>query len=213
MDIGRDEARELAREELRDQVYDRDEPLSQRIVEWLIDRLNDLFDGVGGAVSTPPGLAVVIAAVVIAAAVIILRSGPLAVRSARAKRSVFGAERVGARDYRDRAEAAAADGNWSRAVVERFRAIVATAEERGVIDERPGRTADEAARDTGAQLHHLATRLTSAAQVFDAIRYGDQHGDRDAYTAMCDLDDAVTSAGTSSTGDDTVATTGPAVPR
>jgi hypothetical protein len=189
MDIGRDEARELAREELRDPAYDRDPSVSDRVVEWLSDRFNDLFGGTGTPVSSSPVFAVIIAILLIVVIVIIVRYGPVALRNTRSRRrDVFEAERLTADTYRQRAESAAAARDLTRAIIERFRAIVATAEERGIIDERAGRTADEAARDIGHEVPALTTRLSEAAAIFDAIRYGTKSGDQPGYRWMCELD-------------------------
>lgn len=80
------------------------------------------------------------------------------------------------------------------AVVERFRAIVATLEERSVLDEQPGRTADEAARDAGFALPARADQLAAAARLFDAIHYGSGDATEDDDRRMRDLDRAISGA-------------------
>lgn len=188
---GRDEARRWAQEELAKPEYRDASP------EWLedvwagfLDWLRSL-DGGSGA-DTPevaPWIGVAIA-VLIGAAVILARPR----LNARAKRSVdmFDADpAVTATAYRGRAAAAAAAGNWNAAVVDCFRALVRTAEERNVLDPRPGRTADEVARELATRFSPEARNLVQAARMFDGIRYGNESADRSAYAAMLELDTAL----------------------
>lgn len=191
MDIGRDEGRELARDELSDPIYDDEPSWSDRLWEWFADRLEDALGGAGEATGAPPFLIVVVAIVALAALIIIIRSGPLSLRNPKKRREVFDDERQTAQAHRDRAEVAAAANDLTLAIIERFRAIVAGAEERAIIDERAGRTADEAARDIGRELPTVNTRIAEAAVVFDAVRYGNRRGDRASYDALVELDKAI----------------------
>lgn len=191
VELGRDEARELARRELADPRYDSEPPLFQRIIEWLVEQISRLLDGAAGALTSPAGVVVLVVIIAVIAA-IVLRYSPLARRAASRDVPLFDDGRRTARDFRDAAEAAAHERRWSIAVVERFRAIIATLEERGVIDQRPGRTADEAARDAGAALHDLSGELTAAARLFDAVHYGGHEAGPDDDRRMRELDDVVT---------------------
>lgn len=193
VEIGRDEARELAQRELADPRYDNEVPLFQRIIEWLIEQLTRLLDAASGALTSPVG-AVLLAVVIAAIVAIVLRFSPLARRAASRNAAMFGDARRTAREYRAAADAAAAEHRWTVAVVERFRAVVATLEERSVLDERPGRTADEAARDAGVALPTLAADLAVAAQLFDAIHYGGDGATADDDRRMRELDGAVSGA-------------------
>ncbi|MGM9472087.1 DUF4129 domain-containing protein [Pseudarthrobacter sp. YS3] len=185
---GRDEARrwaqeELAKPEYRDASPDWLEDAWQGFLDWLRS-----LDG-GSAADTPvaaPWIGVAIA-VLIGTAIILARPR----LNAKAKRSVdmFDADpTVTATAYRGRAAAAASAGNWNAAVVDCFRALVRTAEERNVLDPRPGRTADEVARELATPFSPEARRLGQAARMFDGIRYGNESADRSAYAAMLELD-------------------------
>ena len=59
------------------------------------------------------------------------------------------------------------------AVVERFRAIIRSLDERGFIEDYPGMTAHEAAVLGSSALEALGEELTRAAALFDAVRYGE----------------------------------------
>ena len=93
--------------------------------------------------------------------------------------------------HRAAADAAAAAGDVRTAVLERFRAVVRELEERAVLAEQPGRTADEAARDAAARLPGLGERLTAAARIFDDVRYGDRPATAAMDEALRELDAAL----------------------
>jgi Domain of unknown function (DUF4129) len=170
--IGRDEARELARRELADPAYDDEPSLVERIITWVLDRIDDLLSG---AASLSPGRWLALIALIALLVGTVLALGR-AVRS-RARRStdaaaVFPTAPRSAAEHVAAADAAAARADWSTAVVERFRGIVRQLEERGVIDVRAGRTAEEVAAEAGSVLPACADDLVRGAVVFDRIRYG-----------------------------------------
>lgn len=202
VELDRDEARELAERELADPRYDSEPPLLQRVVEWLGDRLNDLLSTAGDTLGAGLGLAVLAAVVALAALIIFLRVGPPARRASRGGEGVFGQDgRRAAASYRSAADAAAGDGRWADAVVERYRAIVATLEERSILDPRPGRTAHEAATEAGALLPDVAGRLPAGADTFDAVHYGGHPATAADDRHLRELDDAVRGARPRITGD------------
>jgi Domain of unknown function (DUF4129) len=171
IELGRDEARDLARSELADPIYDADPPLLQQVVEWIIDRLQDLISRTAGALSGSIVLRILLAVVAVIVGIVVLRMGPLARRGTRTE-PLFPAGRRTAAEYRAAADTAAARRDWPTAVIERYRAVVVAFEERGLLDPRPGRTADEAAAEGGAVLPGLAADLLTASRLFDGIRYG-----------------------------------------
>lgn len=171
--IDRDDARRAAEAELAKHEYLAAQPnLWQRAISWLGHRIADLFERASQI--TPAGtlgLLVLLAVVVLIFVVVRLRVGGLA-RVNRVRREVFEDRSRTARDYRRAAENAATAGDFTTAVRERFRAIVREFEERGVIDEISGRTADEAAREAGVRLPDSRDELLAAAALFDAVHYG-----------------------------------------
>lgn len=189
----REEARELARRELSDPAYDREESLFRQVVDWIMERIQSLLDGASGALSSSVGTAILVAVIAAAVVLIIVRAGPMARRSAH-RAAVLADDGTSASDYRAAAASAADAGDWATAVVERFRAVIATLEERGIIDRRSGRTADEAARDGGSALPPLRTSLVQGASLFDTVRYGHRAATSSDYTRVVELDDAVRSA-------------------
>ena len=65
-----------------------------------------------------------------------------------------------------------AAGQLAPAVREWLRAAVQTIEDRGVLDPRPGRTADELCGEAGLRLPVLAADLRAATATFDEVWYG-----------------------------------------
>lgn len=188
--IGRDDARAAAVAELAKADYQAAQPSwLERAAQWLFDRLGDLFDAVTSFVPGGGfGLAVVVALLVVVIVVVRLRVGKTA-RSGVLARPVFADRTRTAAEHRAAAESAAASGAFAAAVRDRFRALVRAMEERGVLDEQSGRTADEAATESGRALPVVADELRWAAEVFDAVHYGGEPATAADYRRMSALDD------------------------
>ncbi|MET9230666.1 DUF4129 domain-containing protein [Lentzea sp. NPDC003310] len=190
VDLGRDDAREAAVRELRDPAYVSDDPsLVQRAFNWVLDRLDELFAGVGG-MNGITATTIVVAVVVLIVIVIRLRAG----RTSRALRSgggVFGSTVLTAAQHRAAAEKAAAAGDLAEAIRERFRAVVRELEQRGVLDARAGRTVDEVALEAGQALPALADDLRGAAVQFDDVWYGGRTATAEGYRLLVSVDGRV----------------------
>ncbi|QWF79139.1 DUF4129 domain-containing protein [Amycolatopsis sp. CA-230715] len=188
--IGRDDARAAAEAELAKADYLAAQPSwLERAAQWVIDRLDALFRALTSFVPGGGfGLAVLVALLVVVIVVVRLRIGKTA-RSGALARPVFADRTRTAAEYRAAAESAAASGAFAAAVRDRFRALVRGMEERGVLDPRPGRTADEAATESGRALPGVADELRWAAQVFDAVHYGGEPATAAEYDRMSALDD------------------------
>lgn len=188
VDLGRDEARQLAESELANPVYAAAEPpWWQRASAWAWERFVDLLDRLGGAAGSWLWLIVLGAVIGLIAFVIVRRTGGVQ-RRRSGSGDVFTDRTMSAADHRARAEIAAGLGEWSEAVRESFRAVVRQLEERGALDPRPGRTADEAARDAGAVFGARRSELGAAAHLFDEVAYGDHPGTVEAYEQITALD-------------------------
>ncbi|WP_233575170.1 DUF4129 domain-containing protein [Cellulomonas sp. PhB150] len=163
--------RRWALEELSHPEYHENKSLLSRFIEWVLDR----FDGLGGVgLSGVQSALVVVGITVVVVAVAFLVAGPVR-RSRRVRTSGAVLAQDDARtadQMRAAADAAARAGDFSLAVVERFRALVRGLEERLVLDERAGRTAHEASLDAGRRLPALAAELASAGALFDDVAYG-----------------------------------------
>jgi hypothetical protein len=190
-----DTARAAARAELSDPGYQSQKPsLFERITDRIVDRLGDLFHRT--ADSAPGGRwSLVVLAVFVIALLWVLRTrlGKLAPTHRRTA-GVFGVtERTAAEHHAD-ADAALAADDLDTAVTERFRALVRGLEERGLLDPRPGRTANEAAEEGATLLPACAGPLRRAAQIFDDVRYGGRAASRAGHDTVADAERAVRAA-------------------
>ncbi len=190
--IGRDPAQRLAREELSKAIYHQTS-IRKVIAGHILSFLQSVFTDASRA--TPGGWWTVVsltALAVICCGVIAVRLGPLA-RSARRTAALFelGMRPLTARQLRDDAEASAAAGDYSAAILQRLRAIAAGCEERGVLAPDAGRTADELATQAGLSFPGQARDLATAARLFDQVRYGGDTGTCDGYELLRDLDIAL----------------------
>uniref|UniRef100_UPI0006E35759 hypothetical protein n=1 Tax=Peterkaempfera griseoplana TaxID=66896 RepID=UPI0006E35759 len=150
--VGRDAAREAARHELSNPAYHRSDPsLLQRLIDWAWRQIDRLLGQIGGdSLSGTPGLLVFLAVLLIVGLALWWRLGAPRRAARTTGAALFDTRRRTAAEHRAAAERHAADGQWSEAVRERTRAVVRSLEERTLLDERPGRTADEAAAEAGA---------------------------------------------------------------
>lgn len=187
-----EEARRWAAEELAKSEYREAEPgwldsLWQNFLDWLA-----ALDGSAAAPDPVPGPVIgIVIAVVIAIAVILARPR-LNARARRRGNEVFEPDSaLTAVDYRHRADAAASAGKWEDAVVDRFRALVRSAEDRTILEPQPGRTADEVVLALTVPFPAEVQRLHRAGSTFDAIRYGNATAGKADYQSMAGLDDGL----------------------
>ncbi|UJP41807.1 DUF4129 domain-containing protein [Cellulomonas palmilytica] len=165
-----DTARRWMHEELASPEYQDRRSILERLLEWLQQQFADLQ---GVSVDGPVLAAVLVGAVAVALLVAWWVAGPVRSGRASAARSVLDHDDARtAAQLRAAADAAARSGDWTTAVLERFRAVVRDLEERAVLDERPGRTAHEATLDAGARLPDVAADLVAGGALFDDVAYG-----------------------------------------
>ncbi|PKQ25484.1 MAG: hypothetical protein CVT64_09785 [Actinobacteria bacterium HGW-Actinobacteria-4] len=187
-------AREWAIDELSDPIYSQGESWSGRISRWITDFLADLFSNADGASIPVVGLLALAVVIVVAIIAIIMIVKPILEDRRRRSSVVMEDDSRSASVIRRAAKEAGTRQDWTLAVLESFRAIVAGMEERAIIDERAGRTAYEAARDGGSPLPGLASDLLGASRTFDAICYGHRPATEADYIAMNSLDRSVIAA-------------------
>jgi hypothetical protein len=192
----RDEARGWAVRELADPAYARAQPgLLERAVRWVLDRLAALRLRADVLPDARTGVVLAVLLLALVAALVLLRTGRLrGAGRAPGPATVFAGATRSAAAYRQLADEAAARGDWTGAVRERFRAVVRGLEERTVLDERPGRTADEAAAEAGRALPGQAADLTVAARLFDEVTYGGRPAGPEHDAPLRSLDAAVAAA-------------------
>lgn len=197
-----DEARAWIEAELAKAIYNRQPSLWDRLREWLGELWARLF---GSSADLGPVLmpVVVLLVVALAVGVALLLGGPVRRRRLRGRDSVevLDDDVRTAAAIRAAADAAAARGDFRAAVLDRFRAIVRSLDERAVLEDRRGRTAHEAALAAGAWLQPCAAELLRASELFDAVCYGDVTASAEDDAWLREVDAAVARTRPSRTGD------------
>ncbi|MBU4214632.1 MAG: DUF4129 domain-containing protein [Actinobacteria bacterium] len=184
-------ARRWAEHELSDPIYHRGSSLLTRFLDWVVQQLDALSQV---SITSNTGLLVLLGVLVALVVVVLVVAGPVRRRQhaiAAAGSAVLVDDSRNASRLRDDARAAAARGAWEAAVADWFRAVVRGLEERTVLDERPGRTADEAAGSAARRLPELADALWDGARLFDDVVYGHRRAGPGDEARMRALDTAV----------------------
>jgi hypothetical protein len=190
-DIGRDEARRKAVEELVKPEYQQ-ESLVGRLFRTVQDFLDSLVDRAPGGVPGGVFALVVLLLVVAALVALIAWQARKATRSRRAAADgLFGPRERTAAEHRAEAERLAGESRWAEAIRERLRAIARDLEYRAIVAPQPGRTADELAEATGRELPRFAAELAAAARLFDDVTYGEAPGTAEGYQSMAQLDEGL----------------------
>lgn len=182
-------ARRWLEDELAQPEYHEGPSLVERIIEWILEKLSGLLDATGSL--DPVVLVIAVAVVLAVVGVAIWVAGPARLRAQQLAPGALAAadDARTAEQMRTASLAAASRGDLATAVVERFRAVVRAAEERVVLAELPGRTADEAATELGAAFPGASPRIRSAARVFDDTLYGERPATAQHLTSIVALDD------------------------
>jgi hypothetical protein len=190
--ITRDGASAAARRELSKGIYHRyDDPWPVRVFRTIEHAIGRVFDA--AARHSPGGDAGAVALVVlflVLLGIAVWRVG-LVRRETTLPGTVLPERASTAADYRRLAESAAAAGRWDEAVVARMRALARDLEERGLLDPRPGRTADELAAEVAADLPAAAVAVRVAAQTFDGVAYGGRAAGAESYEVVAAADRAL----------------------
>ena len=96
---------------------------------------------------------------------------------------------ISAREWRERAERALAEGRDSDALVDGFRALVARQVERGRLDAAPGTTAHEVTLALQSAYPAQAAGMSEGARLFDLVLYGERPATREQADFVMSLDD------------------------
>jgi hypothetical protein len=171
LEPGPDQARSWLREELRAATYHQ-EPLLDRLWHWVTSRLEDLTSS-AGQVSGVPTVVTVLVTLLVAG--LLLWVLPRVRREGSVRRSagaVLEDPRMSAAQYRERAASARAGGRYGEAVLDSFRAITRDMGDRTLLDDTPGLTAHEVSVAVATAFASHAGELARAADLFDAVRYG-----------------------------------------
>lgn len=198
IDPDADTARKWVLDELSKDAY---QATGRSWIERFFTWLRGLFDGLDqasgnlGFAGVPGAVIAIVIAVLLVALIALIVWGPL--RSSRRRRAshvVFEDDARDSRTMRSAAASAAARGDWTLAVIERFRAMVRDVEDSGWVAVTPGMTAYEFVTEAGRKVPPLAGELDWAGDLFDRIRYGHDAVDQAHYDRMVALDHDAASA-------------------
>ena len=191
-----DQARQWLVQELAKGPYQAAKPtpfdiVAQAVLQWF----QSLFTSKTSV--APPVLLVAALIVVVALLVValVLFGVPRLNRRSRVAGGLFGEDdRRTADELRRSSAAAFAAGDWSAAVLERFRGLARGLDERTVLTVFPGTTADGFARRAAQAFPAEERELESAAAVFDDVRYAGRPATRAEAQAVTALDDRLAAA-------------------
>ncbi|WP_420368126.1 DUF4129 domain-containing protein [Curtobacterium sp. L1-20] len=200
MTVDPDEARRLLQRELERSEYDGAhvtwwDRASRAVLDWLG---SFRADGLGSPAVAHTLLAVaVVALVAVVVLVVVARGFPR--RRARTAGSDLGGvfdddDLRPARAIADEARAALRSGDWSRAVLDGYRAIARGLGERDLVPDVPGATARAIAARAAAVFPAEAERLDRAAVTFDDVRYLGLDATEAAARDVLDTEQAVRTA-------------------
>lgn len=180
------EARTWLRQELDDSDYQ--SPWLDTMSRWIVDQLRKLLEGAGHLTDLSPVITVLMALVVIALLVWVVpkvrREPAIAVSGGAVLEDVT----TTARRYRDQAAQALRDGRYDEAVLDGFRAIAKDTSDRRVLNDAPGRTAHEVSLALASPFPDHTDRLSRAADLFDAVRYGHRRASARQASQIHELD-------------------------
>ncbi|XAO69436.1 DUF4129 domain-containing protein [Diaminobutyricibacter sp. McL0608] len=172
---------------------------SKAVQDWLAS----LFSAGGGRFSGLLLVVIVLVAVVLLVVAFVVFGLPRINRRSRlGSETLFGAE--DARDsatLRRASDRAAATGDWTLALEERFRAIAQSLDERTIVMLLPGTTANGFAARASSAVPAESQRLANAARTFDRVRYLGGSATQAQYDELVALDTALQAARPSALAD------------
>ena len=191
-----DEARGWLEDELAQGRYQEAEPnFLERIATAVLEWLGSIFADLRPLEAGPGTLLLALGAAVVIAAAVWLVKPRLNARNKRVGSGVFTGDTVRtALEHRQLAAAAASSQEWDIALTERLRAVIRSAEERGIIDRQPGRTAGETGVQLRAAFGAVGSDTLWLADRFNEVHYGNQPADESDYRRASAVDDVLAGA-------------------
>lgn len=193
LDPETEQAREQLTNELgkNEYVQARPNPVDEAINAFW-NWVGDLFTSTNDSNADLMPILLVIVIIVIAVAAVLLIGRPAIARRSRAASegtALFEDDERPASEIRAAAERAAAAGDFTLAIAERFRAVARDLTDRTIIVLRPGSTSHDVARRASRAFPGEQEALVLAADNFDEVRYLDYEGRREAYAHVQALDE------------------------
>lgn len=190
LDPDRETARELLEAELARDGYHRPRSLVEQVRDWVSDLLERLLGVLPGSGGLSAVMLLALAVAVLLALLFVAR-GHLRRRAAAGPGAgaVLDTAALSAEDYRHRAARARLRADWDAVLLDSYRAITASAQERTLVPALPGLTADEVAAALVGALPGHEDRLPAAARDFDTVRYGGARAGRQRAESVARLEE------------------------
>ena len=169
------EVRQTADEVLSRPEFQDDPSIFERITTWIFDRINDLFEALGGGSGGQSLLGwIFLAALAGLLGWILFRLlRGLQPPSGRGEGDEVVVTAGGGRvDWLARAAEAEAAGRWRLGLRCRYRALAASLVGLGVLDDIPGRTTGEHRHEVAQRAPEASSAFAGAAELFDRAWYG-----------------------------------------
>ncbi|MGZ4599680.1 DUF4129 domain-containing protein [Oryzihumus sp.] len=169
------QARDWLREELARPAYHHQAPLLQRLADWLQEQWHRLLEQSQGAAGWSPLVTALVAAAAIALLAFVLPRVRRERRLPGHGAAVLTDPLTTAAMYRARVATALAEGRFDDALADAYRALTREAADRTLLEDTPGSTAHEVALALAPRFPDEVDALRRAADLFDAVRYGERH--------------------------------------
>jgi len=186
------QARDWLREELARPAYHHQAPLLQRLADWLQEQWHRLLDLSQGATGLSPLVTALVAAAVIALLAFVLPRVRRERRVPGRGAAVLTDPLTTAAMYRARVATALTEGRFDDALADAYRALTREAADRTLLEDTPGSTAHEVALALAPRFPDEVDALRRAADLFDAVRYGERHLGRADAEEVVALDSRLT---------------------
>lgn len=186
--------RDKAHEILSRPEFARHESLLQRVLDWIGDQLNRFSFGVGsgpGFIGNVIGLAFIAGAIVLV--VVLIRTFRRRPKQPDAEPELTVEEeaRRSASDWRSDAERFEVEQRWREAMRARYRELVRTLVDEGVLVDVAGRTTGEYLADLTAARPVAAGPFATLTDEFEAVWYGGRSTTGEEYARFRQLADEV----------------------
>lgn len=187
LDPSPEEGRDLLRRELLDPDYHRDDVV-RRMLEWLRRTVLEVLDAASGAPPLSTFAAMAVGLALVLALIWLVTRARASPRARATPGAVLPDDSISAAQWREQAERAHADGRYSEALVDAFRALAAGQVEQGRLGDSPGATAHEVAEALRSAYPEQAAGMSEGARLFDLVLYGDRAATREQAELLLALD-------------------------
>jgi hypothetical protein len=172
------EVRDTADEVLSRAEFDHEPTIAERIMQWISDRIDDLFSALGGGAGGQAILGWIVLALLLGAVGFLVYRLVRGLDDGRAESPAGGVSVTGGRggkvDWAKLATEAEADGRWRLGLRCRYRVLTDALVQADVLDDIPGRTSGEHRREVTDRAPQAATPFSQAADLFDRAWYGNR---------------------------------------